>query len=226
MHTVTTRVVAIVSEKGGVGKTTVTTNLGVAAHLAGVDVAVIDLDPQTNAADWFDERGEGSLPEAVAIPPNRLKKILEDLRNNGTNLVLIDTPRESGNAGYVAAENADLVLVPYKRGGHDFRALDRTLNMCRLAGKRPYLLLNGIRPGATHVEADTRESVAGKECEIAPVVLHNWTAYETTSITARTPQETDPGGPVACEIEALYLWLAGQLGLPTTPQSDRRAAAA
>lgn len=118
------------------------------------------------------------------------------------------------------------MLVPYKRGGHDFRALDRTLNMCRLAGKRPYLVLNGIRPGATHVEADTRGSVADKDCFVAPVVLHNWTAYEITSITARTPQETDPGSPVAGEIKALYLWLAGQLGLPTTQQSDRKGAAA
>ncbi|MGA8759785.1 MAG: ParA family protein [Stellaceae bacterium] len=220
----TTKVVAIVSEKGGVGKTTVTTNLGVAAHLAGLDVAIVDLDPQTNAADWFDERGAGSLPEAVAIQPNRLKRFLDDLRANGTKLVLIDTPREAGNAGYVAAENADFVLVPYKRGGHDLRALDRTLNMCRLAGKRPHLVLNYIRPGATRVEADARESVAGKDCEVAPVVLHEWTAYDTTSITTRTAQETDPGSPVAKEIEALYLWLAGQLGLPTTRQSDRKAA--
>ena len=82
----TTKVVGIVSEKGGVGKTTVITNLRVAANLAGLDVAIIDLDPQTNAADWFDERGDGSLPEAVAIPPNRLKKFLEDLRTNGTDL--------------------------------------------------------------------------------------------------------------------------------------------
>jgi chromosome partitioning protein len=216
--------VAIVSEKGGVGNTTIITNLGVAAHLAGIDVAIVDLDPQTNAADWFDERGESSLPEAVALQPNRLKRFLDDLRTNGTELVLIDTPREAGNSGYVAAENADFVLVPYKRGGHDLRALDRTLNICRLAGKRPYLVLNGVRPGATHVEADTRASVAGKECDVAPVVLHHWTAYETTSITARTPQETDPGSPVTAEIEALYVWIARQVGLPTTSQSDRAAA--
>jgi len=219
-----TKVLAIVSEKGGVGKTTVTTNVGVAAHLAGLDVAIIDLDPQTNAADWFDERGKGSLPEAVAIPPNRLEKLLGDLRNNGTELVLIDTPREAGNAGYVAAKAADLVLVPFKRGGHDFRALERTLNVCRLAEKRPYLVLNGIRPGATQVEADTRGSLAGRDCDIAPVVLHSWTAYETTSIIPRTPQETDPGSPVAAEIEALFLWIAGQLGLVTTPQPNKAAA--
>ena len=63
------RTVAILSEKGGVGKTTVTVHVGVAAHRAGLDVAIIDLDPQTSAADWADQRGEGSKPEAVAIPP-------------------------------------------------------------------------------------------------------------------------------------------------------------
>jgi chromosome partitioning protein len=94
---VTTKVLAVVSEKGGAGKTTVTTNVAVAGHLAGLDVAIIDLDPQTSAADWSDDRG--SLPEAVAIPPNRLEKLLSDLRNNDTHLVIIDTPREAGNAG-------------------------------------------------------------------------------------------------------------------------------
>jgi chromosome partitioning protein len=147
------------------------------------------------------------------------------LRSNGTDLVLIDTPREAGNAGYVAAKAADFVLIPFKRGGFDFRALDRTLNVCRLAEKRPCLVLNGMRPGASRVEADARESLASRECDVAPVVIHHRTAYETASITARTSQETEPGSAAATEIEALYLWLAGQLELVTTPQSDRKAIA-
>ena len=93
------KVVAVVSEKGGVGKTTVIVHVGVAAQLAGLDVAIIDLDPQISAADWVDERGEGSKPEAVAIPPARLDKLLASLRTHGTDLVLIDTPREANNAG-------------------------------------------------------------------------------------------------------------------------------
>jgi chromosome partitioning protein len=221
----TTKVLAVVSEKGGAGKTTVTTNLAVAGHLAGLDVAIIDLDPQTSAADWADDRGQDSLPEAVAIPPNRLEKLLSDLRNNNTDLVIIDTPREAGNAGYVAAKAADFVIIPFKRGGFDFRALDRTLNVCRLAEKRPCLVLNGMRPGARRIEADTRESLTGRECDVAPVMIHHRSAYETASITAKTPQETEPGSAAADEIAALFLWLAGQLGLSTTAQSDRKAMA-
>src|SRR5271166_6925844 len=167
------RTVAILSEKGGVGKTTVTVHVGVAAHRAGLDVAIIDLDPQTSAADWADQRGDGTKPEAVAIPPARLDKLLADLRANGTDLVLIDTPREANNAGYIAAKAADFVLIPFKRGGFDFRALKRTLDLCRIASKRPCLLLNGMRIGASRVEADAREALAAHECDVAPVVFHD-----------------------------------------------------
>jgi chromosome partitioning protein len=210
-----------VSEKGGAGKTTLLVLLAVAAHLAGLSVAIIDLDPQTSAADWADDRD--SPPEAVAIPPNRLEKLLTELRNNEIDLVLIDTPREAGNAGYVAAKAADFVLIPFKRGGFDFRALDRTLNVCRLAEKRPWLILNGMRPGASRIEADARASLAGRECDVAPVILHNRTPYETTSITAHSPQETEPGGAAAAEIKAIFVWLAGQLELSTTPLSTNVA---
>jgi cellulose biosynthesis protein BcsQ len=121
------KTVALLSEKGGAGKTTVTVHLGVAAQRAGLDVAIIDLDPQASAAEWADQRG--SAPEAVAIPPARLDKLLADLRTNETDLVLIDTPREANNAGYIAAQAADFIMIPFKRGGFDFRALKRTLDL-------------------------------------------------------------------------------------------------
>jgi len=217
------KAVAILSEKGGAGKTTVTVHLAVAAQLAGLDVAIIDLDPQTSAADWADQRG--SAPEAVAIPPARLDKLLADLRANGVDLVLIDTPREANNAGYIAAQAADFVLIPFKRGGFDFRALKRTLDLCRIASKRPCLLLNGMRIGASRVEADAREALAAHECDVAPVVFHDRAAYVTASITTKTAQETDPASDAAAEIEALFLWIAGQLELSTTQQRDRKASA-
>jgi len=222
---------AILSEKGGVGKTIVTVHLGVAAHLAGLDVAIIDLDPQASAAEWADQRGEGRKPEAVTIPPARLDKLLADLRASGTDLVLIDTPREANNAGYIAATAADFVLIPFRRGGFDFRALKRTLDLCRVANKRPSVLLNGLRIGATRVEADAREALAAKiqqlehECDIAPVVVHDRAAYVTASITAQTAQETDPASDAAAEIGGIFSWLCEQLELSTTTQRDTKAVA-
>jgi chromosome partitioning protein len=217
------RVVAIISEKGGAGKTTITVHLAVAAKLAGLDVAIIDLDPQASAADWGDRRG--GEPEAVAIPPARLDKLLTDLRANQANLVLIDTGRDSNNAGYIAAQAADLILIPLQGGGFDFQALARTLDLCRVSGKRPWLLLNGLRPGANRAAADAREALAGRDCDIAPVVFHERAAYRAASITAKTAQETQPGSAAALEISELYSWIAGQLQLSTTRQRGKKAAA-
>src|SRR3954451_2002590 len=165
-----TKVLAILSEKGGAGKTTVTVHLAVAAELTGLDVAIVDLDPQASAADWCDRRG--SSPEAVAIPPARLEKLLAEVRAQGMHLVIVDTGRDSNNAGYTAAQAADLVLIPCRPGGFDFRALGRTTDLCRLAGKRPYVLLNAMRPGATRAEADAREALSAYPCELAPCVIH------------------------------------------------------
>ncbi len=213
------RVVAILSEKGGAGKTTATVHLAVAAKLAGIDTVIIDLDPQASAADWADRRG--SDPEAAAVPPARLAKLLDDLRANGAQLAIIDTGRDSHNAGYTAAQAADLILIPCRPGGFDFRALTRTLDLCRLAGRRPYVVLNGMRPGAARAEADMREALASHDCDLCPVTLHDRVAYRTASIATKTAQETDPGSPAAIEIEQLYSWINTQLSLYTNRQSDK-----
>lgn len=56
--------VAFCTQKGGTGKTTIATALAVAAHLAGKKAALLDLDPQTNAVNWFDRR-EGDGPDVA-----------------------------------------------------------------------------------------------------------------------------------------------------------------
>ena len=210
-------VVAVLSEKGGAGKTTMSIHLAVAAKMAGQDTVIIGLDPQASAADWADRRGES--PEAVAIPPARLAKLLADLKGNGVQLVVIDTGRDSNNAGYTAAQSADLVLIPCRPGGFDFRALGRTADLCRLTGKQPYIVLNAMRPGATRAEADAREALAAYGCELAPVVIHERASYRAASISNKTGQETEPGSPAAQEIEQLYKWTLQQLTLSPTHQA-------
>jgi len=48
--------IAMISQKGGAGKTTLTLHLAVASAAAGKNTAIIDLDPQASAAKWADRR--------------------------------------------------------------------------------------------------------------------------------------------------------------------------
>ena len=70
------KILAIISQKGGVGKTTLATALAVAAERDGKRAAVFDLDPQASAAFWKDTR-QDEAPAVIAIPPSRLQHVLK-----------------------------------------------------------------------------------------------------------------------------------------------------
>ena len=46
------KIIAVLSQKGGSGKTTLSINLAIAAAKAGKQVVLIDIDPQQSAARW------------------------------------------------------------------------------------------------------------------------------------------------------------------------------
>jgi chromosome partitioning protein len=70
------KVLAIISQKGGVGKTTLATALGVCAEHEGKSTAVFDLDPQASAAFWKDTR-KAETPAVIALPSARLGHMLK-----------------------------------------------------------------------------------------------------------------------------------------------------
>jgi chromosome partitioning protein len=62
------KVISPICQKGGTAKTTTAINLAVEALAYGLEVVIIDLDPQVSACDWKDIRGEA--PPVVAQPPS------------------------------------------------------------------------------------------------------------------------------------------------------------
>ncbi len=207
----TMKTVAILSEKGGAGKTTLAVHLATAAQLAGLSTAIIDLDPQASAADWADSRSEP--PEALAIPPARLAAILDKLRAGGCRFVVIDTGRDSNNAGYTAAQAADLVLIPCRVGRFDIRALSRTLDLAKLAGKPAQLVFNDLAPNATNMRAEAIEALAPMGCAIAPVQLSHRAAFRDAPMSGRTAQEIEPNSAAAAEVAAVFAWVSDTLAM-------------
>ena len=93
-------IVAIVSSKGGVGKTTVTQCLAVEALRQGIAAAIIDADPQKSAADWGEQRAAADLdaPAVIALGSKSLVSVITDLRKRGAAMIFIDTPPHSAPA--------------------------------------------------------------------------------------------------------------------------------
>ena len=85
------RTIAFVTQKGGAGKSTLASNISVAAKHAGERVFVIDLDPLQSLVKWSKLRGQSEIA-VEHIPASKLVKALEALEKKGVTLVVIDAP--------------------------------------------------------------------------------------------------------------------------------------
>ena len=111
-------VVAIVNQKGGTGKTTLSINL--ASAFAEVHPTLLmDADPQGSALDWADSRATPQMNlDACGVEPSRL---LQDVRNLASRYrwIIIDGPPGIGRVSADAVRAADIVLIPTKPSPFD-----------------------------------------------------------------------------------------------------------
>lgn len=205
------KTVAILSQKGGAGKTTIALHLAVAAQQAGQTVVVIDLDPQASSAGWKDSRSSEN-PVVVSVPASRLSHAIKTAEEGGADLVVIDTGPYAGDVALAAAEAADLALIPCRAGILDLRAIGSTARMVKLAGKPAYVVLNAMPPRAPNVLADARAAVAIHGVAVAPITLQQRAAYAHSLTAGQTAQEYERGGKAAEEITDFYHWLIEELG--------------
>ena len=200
--------VAFCTQKGGTGKTTIATALATAAHLAGQKAALLDLDPQTNALNWFDRR-EGDEPHVASIQPGAIRRSLDHCEKIGVDWVFIDTPGKMDSASTEAAKHADIVLIPTQAQIFATDTLEPLKRLLDMAGKPPaFIVLNMVHPNAGGRAADDAAAIAERyEMTVAPIHLSRLKAYEDAPAVGQAPQEWEPKGRAAQEIAALFEFL-------------------
>ncbi|WP_106639406.1 ParA family protein [Allosphingosinicella vermicomposti] len=203
------RVLALSSQKGGSGKTTLSGHLAVQAQLAGAGpVCLIDIDPQGSLADWWNER-EADMPAFAQTTVARLAADLEVLRQQGFRLAVIDTPPAITMAIQSVIQVAELIVIPTRPSPHDLRAVGATVDLCERAGKPLIFVVNGATPKARITsEAAVALSQHGT---VAPVTVHHRTDFAASMIDGRTVMEIDPKGKSANEIVTLWSYISDRL---------------
>jgi chromosome partitioning protein len=198
------KTLAIISQKGGSGKTTVAVHLAVCAELQGKATLIIDLDPQASAIAWMRRRGD-ETPEVVNAEPTQLPNLLEKAKIGGADLVIVDTAPHSDKAAAIAAQLADMVLVPCRPAAFDVEAISSTLNITKLASAKTAVLLNAVPVQGTHGK-EVSEGLS-EIVMVAPVQLYHRAAYFNAVNDGRSVEEYDPKGKAAQEIRELYNWV-------------------
>src|SRR3954465_2700000 len=219
MHTI-----ALISQKGGVGKTTLAIHLATAFETAGRQTLLVDLDPQTSAAEWKDAR-HAERPYVMAVPPSRLGKTLEAAKEHQAELVVLDTAPHSEGTALDAARAADLILVPCQPSIMDLRAMRKTTDLLNYLKKPTYAVLNEVAPQGTVADEAGRAITAQFGMPMCPIRLGQRVAFNRCLLTGQTAQEYEPGGKAAQEIEALLQWVSATVGLSTSGKAPKLARA-
>ena len=198
------QIIAILSQKGGTGKTTLALNLAVAAEIAGRPSVVVDLDPQASAKGWDDHR-EAPFPDVVSAQAARLPDVLATARAHGALFVVIDTAPHSESAALTAARAAHQVLIPCRPGILDLRAIAASGDIAVLAQARAHVVLNAV-PARGPLADEAAEAISRSGLAIAPVRIGQRAAFVHSLTAGQTVHEYERTGKAAQEIQALYLW--------------------
>lgn len=111
-------IISVLNEKGGVGKTTLTTNIAYAFKInTGKSVLLVDADPQGSSRDWH-ANGNGELLDVVGLDrPTLDKDVLKFKRHY--EVIFIDTGRQINDMTVKALICSDIVLIPVQPSPYD-----------------------------------------------------------------------------------------------------------
>lgn len=216
------KILAITSQKGGVGKTTVAINLAVAAAHDGVPTVVFDLDPQSSATAVYDmrvEKDHGDQPMILSIHAARLPQALKSAIADGYELAIIDSPPNVGGEAVHISQAGDLVLIPVQPAGLDLAAIVNSMRVAEAAGVPAAVVLNRCRSAAKGDVRDAQRLIENEYAfRLAPVAIGDRVAFARAPNEGLGVQELEPGSKGANEVRMLWKWVKQELG------ADRAAA--
>jgi chromosome partitioning protein len=207
------KILAILAQKGGSGKTTVAVHMAVCAARRKLKTAILDIDPQQSAYRWNESRPEGQKLDAVRTDARQLAAMLQKAKAGGIDLAIIDTAPHSDSAAAIAAQLADYVLIPCRPARFDLDAIASTVEIAKAANTPAAVVLNAAPRGRLAEEA--RAALQRQGITVIETVLHQRAAFSHAVIDGRSVHEYEPEGLAAAEIDQLYHHITRLYGAKT-----------
>jgi chromosome partitioning protein len=217
------KTIAVVSQKGGSGKTTLAVHLAVCAFLRGLRVALIDIDPQGSAYDWNESRPDDDKLAGVKSTAATLAANLHKAATADIDLAIIDTSPHANAEAAIAAQLADFVLIPCRPARFDLKAVAPTVATVQQT-RTPFAVVLNAAPQGFRIAAEARTALMNNSgVVVLAEVVHQYAALAHAVIDGRSVHEYEPHGKATDEIDALYNSITRLLG--TTESSKGRRAA-
>lgn len=204
----------MIAQKGGTGKTTLSIHLAVQASLSGINVLLIDIDPQASATSWW-RRRKTEKPELVQTEGDKLGGVLNSARQRGYELAVIDSAPHSSADAETCAHLSDLILIPSRPAILDLDAISATTSLVEKIGVPAKIVLNACphptRYGEPHIVSEAREALRVYNIPVCESILSQRAAFSHALIDGRAITEFDPRSKAATEIHMLWDTISREL---------------
>ena len=214
-------IVAVIAEKGGVGKTTIALALAVGALLEGKRPAVIDTDPQATASKWTDRR-EHEFPWVVPTHAARLRTAIAQAKAQGVEFLVIDTPPHAGTDAAEAARLADVVVIPIEPHLFTLETLPKLADLLKLAGNPPAFVVVNKASTQSKEAQQAANHVRSLGLPVCPIVIHQRAAHRHAGNLGQAAAEFEPGGKAAQEAISLYTYTMQLLNKRSKPHGQAK----
>ena len=199
------KVIAVLNQKGGSGKTTIATHLARALQLDGADVLLVDSDPQGSARDWSAVREDQPLT-VVGIDRPTIDRDVKNVARKVDFVVIDGAPKRPTwpcrpSGGRLRADSGAAIALRHlghgRPGGagqaaHRGHGRKTTGRLCCIACHQ------GHRIGG-----EVAEALAGYELPILDARITQRVSYPGTAAAGTTVLESEPDGDAAAEVRAL-----------------------
>jgi chromosome partitioning protein len=148
-----TQIIAIFSNKGGSGKTTIAVHLALMLAQRSL-TALLDADPQATATEWIRRRpGDRKTPETVPCPGTAaMEQALALARRDNYQYVVLDLPPHSTSQVAGTLQEASLILIPVRPTAADLVTVDQSVKLVQATGKHSGFVLNSVKPNVTETK--------------------------------------------------------------------------
>lgn len=200
------KIIAILNQKGGAGKTTIATNLARALQLEGGQVLLVDSDPQGSARDW-NAAGNGEVLPVVGLDRPTLAKDIKAVSDNH-DWIVIDGAPQIAEMAVAAIKCADVVLIPVQPSPYDVWACADLVEVLKARQE----VTDGKPKAAFVISRVIKNTQLGREIGDAlngyglPVFASFTTQrviYAKSAAVGSTVLDSEPGNEAAAEIRAI-----------------------
>ena len=198
-------VLAVIAQKGGVGKSMLARSLAVQGLIDGLKTAILDADPQGTVLAWS-RRRTLAAPAVMALEGKTIAAAVSQFAARGAELLLIDTPPHAQpiiSMAATAANAALLVTGPYPE---DLEQVGTAASIVQSLGTQSGIILNKTPPRA-HALILARAALTAFHIPICPTALTQLVSHPYASAEGMTVQEREPHSKASAEVAGAWAWI-------------------